>query len=108
MWKVGQKLVCIVDASEWVMELSKSPVPCGECPQKGVVYTCDGYRKGKQIFLREFMGLTVNGERRSYFDGAFKHIAYSGNAISEILEKFKPEECRPDVEVIPEKLISNH
>lgn len=97
-----------------VIEFPVCPDIDAQMPKMGKVYTCDGLKYVTSsvngvtyltTYLKEYTQLHENNNKRIGF-GAFKFKKvdplYNTNAISEILEKFKPYEGK-EVDVKPVK-----
>lgn len=95
MWKIGQKLVCKM--KDWYGG-------DGCEPKYGEIVTFNGHcaEHKNHIDLVEYP-LDADGWPQSFLKFGFEPLLYSGNAAKEILEKFQPTECKPDVIVKPDK-----
>jgi hypothetical protein len=90
MWKAGDKLVCIRDKFDI---LCGNADPSSPDPKKGEIVVLKGFSKDPDfIYIQGYDKCPVTGCEISYDKEFFRPIQYSGNAISEILEKFKPLE----------------
>jgi hypothetical protein len=97
-FKVGQKVVCKDDSNQFNgILLGYTPV------REHDIYTVRGFDKFDALLLEEIINQIVilkddsMGES-GFFQSRFRPIHYA-DATSEILSKFNPIECTPDVEI---------